>query len=239
MNVVYAMTRNVYEWILPSLRSLAWHNPDAKVFVLAEDDKLPFELPIKAEIVNISDQTWFPNIANHRADAFGGYINHLKVRYPSIFPVDKVIHLDIDTIVCDRLDDLWETDVTGKWFAAVPESQTWYRPFGDRYYNMGVALINLAQMREDGAENQLNRYLLDTDQPYADQNAWNKYGSELEKAAMLGLRYNESPVTEKTNNPGIVHFCSIPDWWTNTTMDRREYLDKWRANENPDRNTHI
>lgn len=224
MNIVYSLTRNVYEWILPSLRSLAKHNPNARVFILAEDVKLPFELPIEAEVINISDQKHFPDIAAHRTDDFGGYINHLKIWYSDILPVNKVIHLDIDTIICDKLDGLWKTDVSGKWFAAVPESQTWYRPFGKKYYNMGVALFNLQQIRKDKMQQEMTDFLLTTSQPFADQNAWNKYGKPVD----LDLRYNESMVTGKTDNPGIVHFCAIPDWWTNEKMYRKEYLEEYR-----------
>ena len=227
MNIVYALTRNVYSWILPSIRSLAAQNPKARVFILAEDNVLPFELPIAAEIINVSDQTIFPKIADHREEAFGGYINHLKVCYPSLLPVNKVIHLDIDTIVCDKLTDLWKTDVSGKWFASVPECQTWYKPFGAKYYNMGVSLINLAQMRKDGAEQSMSEYLLTTKQPFADQNAWNKFGTELGKCAELDLRFNESKVTGTTTDPAVIHYCAIPDWWTNKEMYRREYLDKY------------
>lgn len=224
MNVVYALTRNVYEWLLPSVRSLAKHNPTARVFILAEDDEMPFDLPIKAEVINISDQEYFPNIATHRTDDFGGYINHLKIWYSDLLPVQKVIHLDIDTIICDKLDGLWKTDVSGKWFAAVPESQKWYKPFGNKYYNMGVALFNLQQIRKDKMQQEMTDFLLTTNQPYADQNAWNKFG----KPTDLDLRYNESMVTGRTDNPGIVHYCAIPDWWTNKTMYRGEMLDEYR-----------
>ena len=224
MNVVYALTRNVYEWLLPSIRSLAEHNPNARVFILAEDDEMPFDLPTKAEIINVSEQKYFPEIAAHRTEAFGGYINHLKLWYATLLPVNKVIHLDIDTIVCDKLDGLWKTNVTDKWFAAVPESQKWYRPFGRNYYNMGVALFNLQQIRKDNMQQEMTEYLLNTKQPFADQNAWNKFG----KPVTLDLRYNESMVTGTTNNPAIIHFCAIPDWWTNKTMPRKEYLDKYR-----------
>lgn len=228
MNIVYSMTRNVYYKILPSLRSLAEHNPDAKVYVLCEDDRLPFETPIKVTCVNISGQNYFPAIGEHRTEAFGGYINQLKVCYPLILSrLNKVIHLDIDTIITDSLAGLWNTDVTGKWFAAVPERQTWYHPYGDRYYNMGVALINLRQMRIDNIVLTMTNFLLTTDQPFADQNAWNKFGSEQDKATTLDLRYNESPTTGKTPAPAVVHYCSIPNWYENKTMDRREYLDKY------------
>ena len=224
MNIVYSLTRNVYEWLVPSIRSLAKHNPKARVFILAEDDEFPHDLPIDVETINISRQKYFPDIAAHRTEAFGGYINHLKIWYSDILPVNKVIHLDIDTIVCDKLDGLWKTDVTGKWFAAVPESQKWYRPFGDKYYNMGVALFNLQEIRKDKMQQTMADFLLSTDQPFADQNAWNKFG----KAADLDLRYNESMVTGQTDNPAIVHFCAIPDWWTNKGMRRREFLEVYR-----------
>lgn len=229
MNIVYSFTRNVYEWALPSFRSLAEHNPDAKVFILAEDDILPYDLPIQAEVVNITGQSYFPDIASHRQEAFGGYINQLKIWYPAFLPVDKVIHLDIDTIICDSLDGLWDTDVTDKWFAAVPESQKWYRPFGEYYYNMGVALFNLRELRKDRVQKAMTEYLLTTDQPFADQNAWNKFGSERGKAIKLDLRYNESRVTGKTDHPAVIHYCSIPDWWSNKEMDRYEYLERYRA----------
>lgn len=227
MNIVYALTRNVYDWILPSLRSLAETNPKARVFILAEDDELPFDLPMSVEVVNVSGQKFFPDIATHRTEDFGGYINHLKVCYSSILPVNKVIHLDIDTIICDSLEGLWKTDISGKWFAAVPEKQTWYKPFGDRYFNMGVALFNLAQLRKDKVQDEMIEYLMTTNQPYADQNAWNKFGTEQGKAEVLDQRYNESRVTGMTENPAIVHFCSYPDWWTNKRIPRREYLERY------------
>lgn len=229
MNIVYAITRNVYEWAVPSIKSLAEHNPKARVFMLAEDDEFPYELPINVEMVNVSDQTYFPDIATHRKDAFGGYINHLKIWYSKFLPVNKVIHLDIDTIICDNLDGLWKTDVSGKWFAAVPENQKWYLPFGDKYYNTGVVLFNLAQLRKDKPQQEMTDLLLNTGQPFADQNAWNKFGVERNKIAELELRYNESRVTGMTDNPAIVHFCSIPDWWKNKKMERREYLDAYRG----------
>ena len=229
MNIVYAITRNVYEWAVPSIKSLAEHNPKAKVFMLAEDDEFPYDLPIDVQMINVSDQTYFPDIASHRKQDFGGYINHLKLWYSSFLTVNKVIHLDIDTIICDKLDGLWKTDVSGKWFAAVPENQTWYNPFGDKYYNTGVVLFNLAQLRKDKPQQDMTDYLLNTEQPFADQNAWNKFGHEQDKIAELDLRYNESRVTGKTSEPAIIHYCSYPDWWTNKNIDRISYLDSYRS----------
>lgn len=227
MNIVYAMTHHVYEWILPSMRSLADTNPDARVFILAEDDRLPFDLPISAEIINVSEQKYFPrNGVNYYNDF--KYINLLKVRYPSILPVDRVIHLDIDTIICDSLDGLWETDLEGKWFGAAQEVHGHYHPFGPEYYNMGVAVINLKQMRTDGIESKMENYLNTVRQPYADQDAWNKYAIEHGKAVTVDCRWNENSTTGRTQNPAIVHYCGYKDWYTNFSMPRVEYLNSYR-----------
>lgn len=230
MNIVYAMTRNVYEWILPSLRSLAETNPNANVYILAEDDELPFETPLPCTIVNISECHMFDRSVNI-GNRFGGYINLLKVYYPTLLPnLDKVLHLDIDTIICDRLDEFYDIDLTDKWFASVPEWIAHHgreKMFGDIYYNAGVLLINLEQMRKDKIEDTMARFLIEVEQPFADQDAWNKYGIEQDKAVIAPLRYNENMSTGYTDNPAIVHFCGYHDWWDNKNIVRREYLERY------------
>ena len=227
INVVYALTKNVYDWILPSLKSLARHNPDANVFILAESDELPFQLPIDAKVINVSDQKFFPPDGVNYKNAFT-YINFLKVRYPSILPVAKVIHLDIDTIVCDDLSEMFDTDLTEKWVGAVQEYKGKYKPFGKTYYNMGVAVINLEQMRKDNIEQVMQDYLNEVPQPWADQDAWNKYGLEQQKFVPLDIRWNENVMTGTTSSPAIVHFCSIKNWYNERSMFRVEYLDKYK-----------
>lgn len=224
MNIVYAMTRNVYEWIIPSLKSLQETNPKAKVFILCEDDKID-SLPMDCTFINVSDQKYFPEWGVNYHNSFT-YINLLKVCYPSLLKCNKVIHLDIDTIVCDSLEGLWKTDVTGKWVAAVPEYKGRYKPFGDTYYNMGVALLNLAQMRKDGCEKDMAEYLNTVRQPYADQDAWHKFGLP-DKFAVADLRYNESTITGMTDNPAIIHYCGYTHWYNNPMLPRAAYQMKY------------
>ncbi|MBQ1294915.1 MAG: hypothetical protein IIY21_12810 [Clostridiales bacterium] len=224
MNIVYAMTREVYEWILPSLRSLKETNPKAKVFILCEDDHID-GLPVDCEFINVSGQQWFPEWGVNYHNNFS-YINLLKVVLPSILKCNKVIWLDIDTIICDSLEGMWKTDVTGKWVAAVPEYKGHYRPFGPDYYNMGVALLNLQQMRKDGAEEKMAEYLNTVPQPFADQDAWHKFGLP-DKFAVLDLRYNENTITGMTDNPAIVHYCGYTHWYNNPMLPRAGYMLKY------------
>lgn len=223
MNVVYAITNNYVDKVRPSLASLKASNPKARVFVVTDAPKLDLD---GVEVIDISDQEWFPKTGINYFNQFT-YINLLKVCYPSLLKVNKVIHLDADTIINKPLDQLWKVDVTGKWFAAVQEKLGWYKPFGDVYYNMGVALINLAQMRKDKIEPVMVDYLNTVSQQWADQDAWNKYAIEQDKAVDLDLPYNECFATGYTDEPIIVHYCSISDWFTNRNIGRREYLDRW------------
>lgn len=228
MNVVYTVTASFQPLILPSLRSLLEHNPEAKIYVLTETDRLQAEMPCPVTVVNISGQKIFPESGVNYRTPFS-WVNLLKVAYADLLPeLDKVLHLDADTIVCEDLTPLWETDIKGKWFAAVREDKGSYHPFGDVYYNAGVLLVNLTQMRKDGIIPEMVDYLNIVPQPYADQDAWNKYAIEQDKAVALPVRYNENFATGQTAAPAIVHFCGFKDWWNMAGMPRAEYLERYK-----------
>ena len=228
MNYVYALTRKAYEWALPSMRSLAEHDPKARVFILAEDDEFPFPLPFKATIINVSGQEYFPKDSVNYGNFFT-YINMLKNCYPALLNVKKVIHLDADTIICDDPTPLWKTDVSGKWVAACEEVRSPYKPYGKHYYNMGVALFNLDQMRKDNIVPEMVEYINSVKMKYPDQDTMNWFALKRDKFADLDMRWNECSATQYSDNPGIVHFCGMADWWTRQSMYRKEYLDRYKA----------
>ena len=225
MNIVYALTSNYVQKALPSMRSLLKFNPKANIYLLTETDTVDLDIPMT--VINITGQKWFPKEGVNYANKFT-YINLLKVVYPEILKLNKVIHLDADTIICDSLEPVWKTDLKGKWIAAVPEYKGRYKPFGPMYYNMGVALLNLQQMRADGIIPWMVEYLNGVKQPWADQDAFNKPGIEQDKFVPLDVRYNECFATGQTDNPAIVHYCGRSDWWDNKTINRREYLERYR-----------
>lgn len=224
MNVVYCVTANYIEKIKPSIRSLRHFNPKVKITVVTETDKIDIE---DVKVVDISGQKWFTERGVNYHNPYT-YIGLLKVCYQSILTEDKVIHLDADTIVCGSLKDMVKIDLRGKWYAMTPEYMGGYKPFGDLYYNAGVMVINLKQLRKDGVQDQMVEYLNTVRQPWCEQDAFNKFGIEQNKIKVMDVRYNENMMTGKTNDPAIVHYCAIPDWWTNEHMYRREYLEEWK-----------
>lgn len=226
MNVVYSATRNLYKPLKGAIRSLLDHNENVKVYVLAEDDKLPFEIPCDHEIINVSGQTYFPATCPNINSQFT-YMAMLRVCLADYIKDDRVIQLDVDTIIVDSLEPIWETDLTGKWVAWVEETLGVWKPFGEHYFNFGVAVLNLKQMREDGytqmAVDELNsKYYL-----YIDQDVLNRFAVP-EKCVGLPVRYNECFCCGYTEDPAVVHFAGLSDWYDNWLLYRYEYVKKYK-----------
>lgn len=227
MNVFYGATRNLYPYLKGAIRSLLDHNKDVKLFIFAEDNKLPYELPCEHEIINVKDQKYFgrdcPNINSQFT-----YMAMMRVCMPELLKVDKVISLDVDTIVCESLDPLWEIPLDNKWVAWCQEYTGSYKPFGSKYYNFGISVLNLEQMRKDNftelAVYEINRkHLL-----YTDQDVMNMYAVP-DKMVDIPVRYNECFCCGYTDKPAIVHYAGYRNWYENRNMFRVEYLDKYRG----------
>ena len=224
---VYSATRSYYSHLGISLRSLLKHNNMTKVFLMVEDDSLPFSLPKNCEIINISGQTLFSS--EHLNDKHPRtYASALRVALSVLLPeyVDKVLSLDCDTIVCDDLTPLWSIDLDGKWIAGADSYELDYFPFGDRYYNGGVIMHNLAQQRKDNASEQMLLYLNDNKVDHLDETAINRYTVKQDLAVSFSTRYNECQNCGYTSDPAIVHYSGMAHWWEEGDF-RSEYWNEY------------
>lgn len=215
MVVVYTATRNYYRYLKTAVHSLLRHNKP-KLYILCEDDEMPYD----ATVINVS--TLKPKGVN--AGTHFSYMSLLRVQLANIIPEDKVIYIDVDTVVLEDLSPLWETDMTGKWWGAVKEEQTWYNPFGTDYYNNGVSIYNLKQMREDGIVQTFVKEIENVRYPFPDQDVMNNY-CVPDKVVSLPVRYNESNCCGMTDNPAIIHYAGVNNWFNNQYVHRHEYLD--------------
>ena len=228
MNVVYSASRNLYPYMLPSIQSLLDHNKVENIFLLIEDDALPYPVPEECTCINVSGQTIFPaDGVNYRSQFT--YMALMRSAYTLVLPpeIDKVIQLDIDTVVVDSLQPLWDMDISGKWFASCPEYRSTYNPFGkEEYYNIGICVYNLAQMREDNAQAQLVDVLNSRQLFCLEQDAINLLAVP-DKCAKIPVRFNNSFCCGYTSNPAVIHYAGFPDWYHNRCMPKRSYLDKY------------
>jgi lipopolysaccharide biosynthesis glycosyltransferase len=91
-----------------------------------------------------------------------------RVYLPDLLPeTDRVLYLDVDTLIVDDLTELWNTDLQDRYLAAVsntlpPESRGWPRRLGipaeQGYFNSGVLLLNLEMMRRNQMTERLIAY---------------------------------------------------------------------------------
>lgn len=223
---VYSGTRNLYQPMTTAAKSLLFNSSVEKIYFLIEDDEFPEKLPSQIETLNVGNQSFFPKHSANYKTPFS-YMALLRVCYTKLFPdLDKILQLDVDTVVVDNIDELWEVDLTHKYFAAVEEYLSTYKPFGKKYYNIGVAMFNLDQIREDCMDDAMIKFLNQKTTPYIDQDACNKF--LIQKSVDLPLRFNETVVTGFTDSPAIVHYAGFKEWQNNARVSRREYLKKYR-----------
>ncbi|HKR98923.1 MAG TPA: glycosyltransferase family 8 protein [Candidatus Dormibacteraeota bacterium] len=91
-----------------------------------------------------------------------------RVFLPELLPdVHKILYLDCDLIVCDSLAELFDTDMTNNWVGAVTnvfQHNHLHRPVElgldgpEVYFNAGVLLMNLHEMRRDHCTEALLEY---------------------------------------------------------------------------------
>ena len=132
MQVVISGSRNLYPYFPVLYESLFAHDKDVTLWIMAEDDKLPYEVPDNVRVVNVSGQTIFREDGPNSRSPFT-YLAMIRAAYPLLFnggsyggmpklpKLDRVISLDCDIVCCDTLKPIWDADLTDKWFGAVAE----------------------------------------------------------------------------------------------------------------------
>ena len=172
--VVYSANRIEYKDIERSLKTLITNSPVDKVYIFAEDDEVPFQLPSFAEVVNYSNQKIFPSYIPWKE--VGASISGLiKLALHSLLSQHKrVLYLKPATLILGDLSELFTLPM-GDWylFGAVEENRHYVEANDVRkpsnklslykapslkkepYYNCEVLLMNLEELRNSGVGNAL------------------------------------------------------------------------------------
>ncbi|GAC1655242.1 MAG: glycosyltransferase family 8 protein [Gemmatimonadaceae bacterium] len=170
---------------------------------------------------------------------------------PELLPeVDRVIYLDADTIVVDSLQPLWQVDVSGSLIGAVtnvlppgmlkrPAQLGLAGP--EAYFNAGVLLFNLDEIRRRGLVSELREYALQHggDLLWRDQDVLNLVlgGSRVRlhprwnvMNGMLSFEWasdvlGADALEEARSDPGIRHFegpLASKPWYYLCEQEMRE-----------------
>lgn len=203
----YTVTRNLYDRVIPSIKSLLINSEVEKIYLLIEDDKFPVELPKEVECINVSGQQYFRPTGPNNVYPWA-YMSMMRVALCKVLPdVDTGLSLDADTIIDGDISMLWHYPIDDYYLAAVaePDRCTALR----LYVNTGVALFNLAKMR-DGKADELIRALNNRRFLILEQDCINELCQG--GIALLPSTYNKCEFTAPCDAPAIVHYAGIRDW---------------------------
>lgn len=204
---VYTATRNMYERLIPSLKSLLINSDVEKVYLLVEDDVFPVELPAVVECINVKDQKYFRQMGPNNVYPWA-YMSMMRAALCKVLPdVDRVLSLDVDTIIDGDIAELWDYPLDDCYFAAVaePDRCTMLK----LYTNTGVAVFNLDKLRDGKADQIIDalnwrRFFI------LEQDCLNEYCQGA--IAVLPSKYNKSDFTAPCDDPVIVHYAGVPEW---------------------------
>jgi len=164
-------------------------------------------------------------------DRFGAAMWY-RILLPELLPdVDRVLYLDIDTIVVDALEPLFAIDLAGSLLGAVTNVfMEFHRERPDElgiaaseYFNSGVVLFNLNEARAGGFTDGLRELVRARGHElmWPDQDAlnlaargrwlnlhprWNCMNSFFSRPRLAATAFGAKPLAEATARPAIRHF---------------------------------
>lgn len=151
-----------------------------------------------------------------------------RMLLPELVDADRVLYLDVDTVVAGDLRELFATPMGDAWMAAVENVRLPWLPdraadLGiERYFNSGVLLLDLAALRAEGAAERVLDYAREqgTELLWPDQDAlnvvlgerrvelhprWNAMNALFNSDAGAAT-FGQQAVDEALADPGIRHF---------------------------------
>ena len=201
---VYTGSRNLYGDMQTAAKSLIANSAVDKVWLLVEDDDYDFYLPDICEVVNVSDQEFFPKDSPNMNSPFS-YLSLMRAALalmPEFAHLDRIFSLDVDTICCRNVTEVWDMPVEDCYFSASREDSSCFKNM--LYCNTGVTVYNLEKLRDGKA------------QEVVDCLNWRKYPN-IEQDVFSFLcqghihdmpsEYNCTRFTDPTNTVRIMHYA--------------------------------
>lgn len=206
-HALYSGSKNLYGDMATAVKSLIANSDVDKVWLLTEGG-YDFVLPDICEVVDVSDQQYFPADSPNMGSQFS-YLSLMRAALalmPELSGVDRILSLDVDTICCRNVSDVWDMPIDDCYFSASEEPGGTKRHKNALYCNTGVALYNLELLRDGKA------------QEVVDCLNWRRYPN-IEQDVFSFLcqghihnmpsEYNATRFTKPTNVVRICHFAGF------------------------------
>ena len=202
---MYCGTRNLYKHMITATKSLLYHNKIDKIYFLIEDDKFPYPLPHIIECINVSNLNIF-STTGPNYNSYWTYMVLMRAALTKVLPqdLDIVLSLDVDTLIIDNIEELWNIDLSNYYLAGVlePDTKTICTP----YINCGVVLFNLKKIRKDKMDDKIINQLNTKFYRFKEQDCINDLCHNNIK--LISSNYNVCNFTEPPTELKIIHYAA-------------------------------
>jgi lipopolysaccharide biosynthesis glycosyltransferase len=222
MNISFSCSEKYYDLLITAIYSIQSKNSGIHFFIFFNSNNMDYFDSIRNMINNENNQVQFFDIdlvrsaLNHRFIKldYHGLEAYFRLLIPELLALDRVLHLDVDIITLDKIDDLYNTNLGEYSFAARPYSSdfdwvkqrknTLFIPSEHDYFNSGIILMDLKKLKLNGIFRDAISFIGD-DLNKNDQDALNIVSNN--EYYKLNPRYNWTlHEINLCNNPVIVHF---------------------------------
>jgi len=229
LTVAYASDRNLYKYLPMAINSLLMHNPDARVYVFAEDDEIE---SLRHPNVTVIKDTVFDGMIKETSPQFNYYLpraTFARLWLAKVLKEDRVLWLDVDTIVDDDLTDLWNMDIgEDNYIAGTYDKGALIFNIGidvAYYINAGVILMDLDKWRKLGLVARCTKLVNNIKFRFGDQDIINVACDGHIKRLSAQYNYSRVTRTDGIEKPAIYHFASHPKLWEIWDLVPTDYPD--------------
>ena len=191
MIVSYVSNKKFYKYMVVSLYSLLSKNNNIdKVYLICEDDRIDDIDKLRnvvdeynnVEFCLICLDKFIENYLNKNSLNYNNYYSNYcfgKLLLANIISEDKVLYLDVDTIISSDISNIWKYNIDSYYCAGVKDFAISYRGnlnelgINDKYINSGVVVFNLDKIRKDGIVDRMFDVINRRKLMYPDQDALN------------------------------------------------------------------
>ena len=245
MKIVFCCTRNWYIHLYTIIYALLKHNKVDKIYLFIEDDEISYLKNNKIEFINVNKLPEYVKEYSPNYNTKYTKMSYLRCYFSKILNEDKILYLDVDTLVVDNIQELWKLDLEDNVFAGVHEPGEWNKylmTYGldDVYINSGVLLMDLKKIREEKLDDSMIYLLNYTKFAYPDQDVINLVCRN--RIHQLSNIYNSSETTGIVDNAKILHYIRGNKGWIksspksdvwykyfNEMIEKRDNMEKYKV----------
>ncbi len=137
------------EQIITTIKSICYHNKNVNIYILNKDFSLEWFSELNKPLSLINCQVLDLKIENETlykyktADHISSESSYFRYFIPDLIPEDKVIYLDSDIVVTNKLDELYYLDLEQYYVAAVLDNLA-LQLFNNvsNHFNAGMLVVN-------------------------------------------------------------------------------------------------